>query len=92
MTIQRLVELVELVDEFNSKVYADASLEHDKFSDSIHITMFYNNPTSSVAFYTSDGSSHENIYHGDKNLEKAEAFMRMLMKSAEYYEPMKVRY
>lgn len=89
MTRHRLIELINLVDDFNRKVYANATFSHDRYGDEIHITMHY--CREGVCFTTCDGDTRRIIRYNDSDLVKAEAFMKMLMASAEHYEPMKVR-
>ena len=84
MTIQRFTELYKVVDDLNSHNEYCGTLSHCSYEDEIHITMF--NTGSHLCFYTSQGVNYLNGIHNDKNLEKAEAFMRMLIRQAEVKE------
>ena len=93
MTRERLNHLLDMVDEVNSKVNAAVSIEHGKYDDRIHITMFYarvNGEATSVEFTDYKfGSTHDFIIHEDTDLIKGEAFMRLLLASAEHCEVMR---
>ena len=90
MTKERLFYLIHLVDRLNHEVDVAASISHEKFDDSIHITFFYGGEVVSHVFYvnTHTKSTWETT-HGDTDLVKAEAFMWMLLNSAKHYAPMR---
>lgn len=85
MTRERLNHLLDLVDELNEKLYVNASLEHSKLEENLHITMFYAGKGVSRVFntYHIGYDSYDNTY-ADEDLIKGEAFMRMLLASAQH--------
>lgn len=93
MTRERFCHLLNVVDEVNSKVDVAASIEHGRFDDRVHITMFYapvNGNVTSIEFTNSSNfHTHDDIIYGDTDLIKCEAFMRMLIASAEHCEVMR---
>lgn len=92
MSHERLLYLAHLVDRINTEVDAAASITYEKFSNHIHITIFAGK-TNSIGSRTFDESTYSkseyDMTYGDKDLVKAEAFMRMLLRSAQYYPPMR---
>lgn len=90
MTKERLFYLIHLVDRLNHEVDVAASISHEKFDDSIHITFFYVGEVVSHVFYVNTHTeSTWEATHGDINLVKAEAFMRALLHSAQYNPSMR---
>ncbi len=88
MTRTRYLNLMDLIDEFNAQVNAVASISYGHDEESIHISMFYVDEYHS---FTTDNCipGWYNSTHGDTDLLKAEAFMRMLMQSAQFCEVMR---
>lgn len=90
MTKERLFYLIHLVDSLNHEVDVAASISHEKFDDSIHITIFYGGEVVSHVFYVNSHSkSTWEVTYGDNDLIKAEAFMRALLRSAQYNPSMR---
>lgn len=89
MTRERFNHLLDMVDELNEKLKVDASLDHSKYGDRLHITLFYV-PTVSRVFNTYKYMTSDWDYTGnDTDLIKGEAFMRMLLASAEHFPEMR---
>lgn len=88
MTDLRFLQLKALVDECSCKVNCLASLEHSVNEDNIFISMFW---TDEYHGFTTN-KNHENRYNStqdDDDMTKAETFIRMLMRSADFYEGMR---
>lgn len=89
MTKERFSELFNLVDEVNKKVYAAVSLEHCKWNDRVHISLFYSQESRT---FTNDKFTYDGCVLDDADMTCAEAFMKLLLASAEHYEPMRNPY
>ena len=86
MTRERLMELAELVDVVNEKLDVCASIEHSKYSDEIHVVMFFMKPNGErypSKWFTTDYVGGDDWVTCDKDLEKAEKYLRDLLKQAE---------
>ena len=90
MTHERLLYLAHLIDRVNTElnVYADISYGQQSMNH-LHISMFYVQPTVSRSFWESDGCDDPTMTNNDKELVKAEAFLRGLLRSAKYYPQMR---
>ena len=79
MTRQRFNHLLYLVDRLNSTEEYKATISHGAYSNHIHIVMMGSDVCR--AFYdTGEYSDDNGIISGDNGLEKAEAFIRMLIR------------
>ena len=86
---ERLMYLIDLVDEVNEKVNAAVSLEHGKFQDDLYISLFYTVPREMRRFATGIAGASYSTTAYDDGLIKGEAFLKMLLREAECYEPMR---
>ena len=92
MTHERLLYLAHLVDRVNTEVDANASINYGyALGCYIHVTMFYTKPYVSRAFWESVGTNDPELTNGDKDLVKGEAFLRVLLRSAKNYPPMRAK-
>ena len=92
MTTERIMQIINLADECNSKLYVGITYSHSKWSDDIHISMFYTaskDRPSEYRVFSTFYIGPEDEVKNDTNLEKAEAFMRMLLATAEHCEEMR---
>jgi len=89
MTNLRFLQLKALVDECNEKVRCSASIQHDAFEDRIFIAMFWSYEYHSFVARNKNLISNYNSTNDDDDMTQAEAFMRMLIKSAESNEEMR---
>lgn len=91
MKRERLNHLLDMVDELNEKAYVSASLQHGKYSDDIHITIFYTGKDASMRTFTTYDIGYQayNNTFNDKDLIKAEAFLRMLLAATQHCEAMR---
>ena len=89
MKRERLNHLLDMVDELNEKAYVAASITHGRYEDSVHITIFYTETISrTFTTYYIGYDSPDNTYN-DKDLVKAEAFMRMLLAATQHCTAMR---
>jgi hypothetical protein len=82
MTDLRFLQLKALVDECTSKVNCVASIQHSVCEDNIFISIFWADEYHS---FTARDTYHVGGYNStadDNDMTKAEAFMRLLMRSA----------
>lgn len=90
LSIGRIAELMELIDLFNQQFNGIATLSLTSRVADIHVTMCHVRKSSYKCFETEDAfpASWHNVC-GDANLEKAEAYMKMLIRSADYCKAMR---
>ena len=90
LSIGRIAELMELIDLFNQQFNGIATLSLTSRGADIHVTMCHVRKSSYKCFETEDTfpASWHNVC-GDTNLEKAEAYMKMLIRSADYCKAMR---
>ena len=90
LSIGRIAELMELIDLFNQQFNGIATLSLTSRGADIHVTMCHVRKSSYKCFETEDTfpASWHNVC-GDTNLEKAEAFMKMLIRAADHCEAMR---
>lgn len=86
---ERLMYLIDLVDEVNEKVNAAVSLGHGKFQDRLYIMLFYTEPRELRLFATEIAGDSYSTTEYDDGLIKGEAFLKMLLREAECYEPVR---
>ena len=79
MTRERLLELLNLVDEYNNVMYYGTGLATLSYNR-IEARIFINNERGYVAFSTFDLRDSNHITYNDTNLEQAEKYMREKMK------------
>ena len=85
MTKERLNYLIDIADECSRKTGCVASVMHSIDEDNVFVSMLPNEEYHSFTTYR----LHANRYNSTKDdgdLTKAEAFMRMLIKQAEFKE------
>ena len=90
LSIGRIEELMLLIDLFNKQFNGIATLSLTSRGADIHVTMCHMRKSSYKCFETEDTfpASWHNVC-GDTNLEKAEAFMKMLIRAADHCEAMR---
>lgn len=90
LSIGRIAELMELIDLFNQQFNGLATLSLTSRGADIHVTTCHTSKSSYKRFETEDTfpASWHNVC-GDTNLEKAEAYMKMLIRSADYCKAMR---
>ena len=84
MTDLRFLQLKSLVDECTKKVNCVASIRHDVYEDNIFISLFWNDEYRSFTARNSNCLNSYNSTEDDDNMTKAETFIRMLMRSAQF--------
>lgn len=88
MTKDRFFQLADIADECSRKVNCLVTIDHNIDQERIFISMFY---CDEYHCFTNDQrfpSQYYNHTPDTPDLTNAEAFMRLLMKSAEHFEPM----
>ena len=90
LSIGRIAELMELIDLFNQQFNGLATLSLTKHGADIHVTTCHASKSSYKRFESEDTfpASWHNVC-GDTNLEKAEAYMKMLIRSADFCKAMR---
>ena len=90
LSIGRIAELMELIDLFNQQFHGLVSMELCKNAANIHVTMCHAHKGNYKFFSTEDLNQPDSRFvYNDTNLEKAEAFLRMLIRSADYCKAMR---
>lgn len=90
LSIGRIEELMTLVDLFNQQFNGLVSMELCKNAANIHVTMCHAHKGNYKFFSTEDLNQPDSRFvYNDTNLEKAEAFLRMLIRSADYCKAMR---
>lgn len=83
------MQLIDLIDTFNQKVRAAARLDYGKYENSIQVTLLYfNEPIGTVFSDFPWGLQEPGFVRDDNDLTKAEAYMNMLLSTAEHCEMM----
>lgn len=84
LTIGRIIELLEVIKNFNNVCHSCASLEISDHESRIHVTYFWTKEVESTVFYSREGCNKESdVIYGDKNLELAEEHMKLIMRVTE---------
>lgn len=93
MTRERLIHLLDLVDEVNDRCYVNAIMSHSAYDDELHISLFYASTKGCnlYRFFSTYPYGYEsyNSTINDADLVKGEAFLRLLLASAEHCEVMR---